>query len=249
VAVFEFFANHPAKRDERFMEVMPDVGMQLGHVFERKRLDRRVADATEQEQRRIGQDIHDGIGQELTGLKYLAQTQAETLEESHPKEAELAHRIATGFETIQLQLRRLIRDLVPVEVDRDGLVSALQSLAIRTADDYDLMCDLSCDDGIAIDDSLVATHMYRIAQEAVSNSVKHANPTQIWIELEAIDSHLALRVGDNGVGMNEPPRSSDAFGIRSMTYRAEFLGGRLRISQRKDGGTQVVCTVPWNRSR
>ncbi len=143
---------------------MPDVGIQLGHVIERNRLEKEVAEAAEHEQRRIGSDIHDGIGQELTGLRYLAQTHAESLAQQTSADLPVAERIVAGLETVQKQLRRIVRDLVPVDVDQHGLVKALQSLVERANEAHPVACRFECESHFAVDDHLLATHIYRIVQ-------------------------------------------------------------------------------------
>jgi len=247
-AVMEFFSDSPTIKDDRLFEIMPDVGIQLGQVIERKRLDRRVADATEREQRRIGQDIHDGVGQEIAGLKYLAQTHAESLQETAGRKADTALRIASGFETIQRQMRRIIRDLVPVEVDTAGLATALRSLADRTREDYGIDARFEYDDTVRVENSLLATHVYRIAQEAVGNAVKHADATTISIRLTIEHRILQLSVIDDGVGV-ESPTPESGLGLKTMTHRAELVGGELHIESPSGGGTQIRCRVPLGVSQ
>ncbi|TWT90346.1 Chemotaxis protein methyltransferase [Pseudobythopirellula maris] len=242
VAVLEFLADHPTTREERFLEIMPHVGSQLGHVIERKRIDRLVADATEREQRRIGQDIHDGVGQELTGLRYLTKTHQDTLTAAGYEEAEVAGRIMQGLGTVQRQLRTIVRELVPVEVDREGLVSALRSLAQRTTEGYEVACEFECDAPLAVENTLLATHVYRIAQEAVANAVRHSEAAHVLILLESTDGELRLQVLDDGIGM--PATPADGFGLRGMAFRAELIGGHLAFEPRPQGGTVVRCWAP-----
>jgi len=244
VAVLEFFSDKPTKREERFMEIMPDVGIQLGHVIERKRLERQVADAAEREQRRIGSDIHDGIGQELTGLRYIAQTHAESLARNAAPEAATAQRITLGLETVQKHLRTIIRALVPVEVDEKGLVAALRTLVRQTEQVHDIRCALECQGPVAVEDNLLATHIYRIAQEAVNNAARHAETDRITIRFTANHRQLQLRVFDDGVGIDPHRRRRGGFGLGNMTYRANIIGATLRIERRPEGGTMVHCIVP-----
>jgi signal transduction histidine kinase len=244
VAILEFFSKVAAKRESTFLDIMPDVGLQLGHVIQRKQLERDIADASEKEQRRIGRDIHDGVGQEITGLKYLAQTHAELLERQQLSEADLAKRLAAGFAVIQGQLRRIIRDLVPIELDSDGLAVALRSLAERTTDDHGVDCHLVYDESISLPNNLLSTHLYRIAQEAVVNAVTHANASSIELELHQEDKGLRLSICDDGIGIAGDMPNNHGIGLRSMQYRAELLGGTLLIESRLTGGTAVKCLVP-----
>ncbi len=248
VAVMEFFSDHAARRDSRFMEIMPDVGIQLGHVIERKRLEKEVADSAEREQRRIGSDIHDGVGQELTGLRYLATAHVESLAEQSSPDAAAARRILQAFETVQKHLRGIIKDLVPVEVDEQGFLVALQSLVERTSDAHDVECSFECEQPIAIEDNLLATHVYRIAQEAVNNAVRHSSADRLVIRIDANDGKLNLQIVDDGVGIGPEPFKRAGFGLRTMRFRAHLIGARLTIEARNEGGTSVTCEVPTRQS-
>lgn len=249
VAALEFYADHPARREERFLEIMPDVGIQLGHVIERKRLEREIADAREAEQRRVASDIHDGVGQELTGLRYLTRTHAETLRRLDSPEAQLAQRIAEGLEIVQKQMRCIIRDLVPVELDEKGLVAALHVLQERTAATHQVRCTFDCQQPVAIDDNLLATHLYRIAQEAVVNAVRHANARSIVIRFGGDTRRVLLEVIDDGSGIDGGSLKSEGFGLRSMAYRADLIGAQLHVGKGAEGGTVVRCTIPRKVTR
>lgn len=244
VAILECFSDKPIEREPRFMEIMFNVGIQLGHLIERKQLEREVAETAEREQHRIGRDIHDGLGQELTGLRYLAETHAESLLKQSSPDAKIVQRIAEGFGTVQKQLRAVIRDLVPVEVDTDGLVFALRSLAERTAETHHIACTFECDKPIPIENNLLATHLYRIVQEAVNNAVRHAEADQITIRLKEEGDELKLQVVDDGVGMDIGPHQNKGYGLRTMAFRAGLAGARLDVRPGQQGGTIVDCTVP-----
>lgn len=244
VAVLEFFSDHPAKREERFLEIMPDVGIQLGHVIQRKALERQIADTAESEQRRMGSDIHDGVGQELTGLKYIASSCAESLRERSAPEADVARRVAEGLERVQKQLRAVIRDLIPVELDKEGLEAALRSLAERVRETHEIDCRVQCKQPIVMENNLLATHLYRIIQEAVNNAVRHAQPRCLLIRVREGRDGRDLQVIDDGKGIPLEVQQRGGFGLRSMSYRADLIGARLNIEAGKTGGTVVTCTIP-----
>lgn len=212
-------------------------------ISRRKELEKQVVDAAADEQRRIGQDIHDGVGQELTGLRYMAQTHAETLAESASPDAKTALRMTEWLETVQQQLRAIIRELVPVEVDQHGLVAALRGLAERTVEVHDLECVLECSQPILVPDTALATHLYRIVQEAVRNAVRHAQASRIVIRISEGKDNLKLQVTDDGVGIHLPPSNHNGIGLRSMQYRASLIGATLDFRAAEQGGTQVTCTV------
>lgn len=243
VAVMEFFSHHAAKRDQSFMEIMPDVGIQLGHVIERRRLEKMAADATEAEQRRIGSDIHDGVGQDLTGLRYMAQTHAESLTAQSSTEVKTAQRMTEWLEKVQQQLRGIVRRLVPVEIDEQGLVAALHGLAEQTTETHDVVCHSECAQSIRVPDTTLATHIYRIAQEAVRNAVQHAEASQIWITLSEDAGELKLQVEDDGIGIKPAVDQEAGFGLRSMAYRAGLIGAQFECQSREEGGTRVTCVV------
>ncbi|QDU98972.1 chemotaxis protein CheB [Lignipirellula cremea] len=247
VAVLEFYSLHAAPRDARFMEIVPAVGIQLGHVLERKRLEKQIADVAEREQRRVGVDIHDGVGQELTGLRHLAQVHLESLAGKQSPDEPMARRIARGLETVQKQLRAVIRDLVPVDLDEKGLVTAIQLLAQRTSETHSISCISQCDRRIVVEDNLMARHLYRIVQEAVANAVSHAQATEIILRLDEDQEVLRLQIVDNGQGIAPAARAGAGFGLRSMSYRADLIGASLRVEAGEQGGTVVVCLAPRNR--
>ena len=213
-------------------------------VSERKALEKQVVDATTDEQRRIGQDIHDGIGQELTGLRYMAQTHAEILASKSLPEAKIAERISEWLQTVQRELRSIIRELVPVELDGQGLVAALQGLAERTTDMHDLRCSVSGNTSLTSFDTAQATQLFRIVQEAVGNAVKHADALQIAIRLNEGSDALRLQIADDGVGIDQQNESPAQFGLRTMAYRAGLIGADLQIESTPHGGTSITCVIP-----
>jgi len=219
-------------------------------ISNRRELEKQVVDAAAEEQRRIGQDIHDGLGQRLTGLRYMAQTHAEKLVEQASSEAQTAERMTQWLETVQRQIRTIIRELVPVEVDQQGLVAALRELAERTMEAHQLPCKFDCTQPITLADATLATHMYRIAQEAIANAVRHANATLATIRLEDDGDSFKLLITDNGIGVcasgvcSVEHDKNSGFGLRTMAYRAGLIGARFDIDDAEQGGTVVTCVVP-----
>jgi PAS domain S-box-containing protein len=213
-------------------------------ISRHKELEKEVSDAAANEQRRIGQDIHDGVGQELTGLRYMAQTHAESLAQQSSPEAKTAERMTQWLTTVQQQLRAIIRQLVPVEVDNHGLAATLRGLARQISQSHDLVCDFQCQRPIDVADAALATHLYRIAQEALANAVRHAHATHIGVELTENKDALRLQVTDDGIGIpSSAEKMSTGIGLRSMAYRAGLIGANLTVRAREQGGTQVSCTV------
>src|SRR5262249_46247361 len=146
-------------------------------ITERKNLERQVLEIASQEQRRIGQDLHDTVGQELTGLTLIA----ESLSEDGQQHPELGQKITDGLRRVLNQVRGLARGLIPVQVDAEGLRSSLQELAARVKDIHGVECSFEAHDSIMISDNYTATQLFHIAQEAVINAVKHGHPKKIAI--------------------------------------------------------------------
>jgi two-component system, chemotaxis family, CheB/CheR fusion protein len=197
------------------------------------------------EQRRIGVELHDGTQQELTGLGLLAQNLKEKLSQQGVKaDAELADRIASGIAHANLHVRDLAHGLIPIPIDADSLPAALAELAQSTEESYALKCRLECPAPVKVADADTATHLYRIAQEAVGNVVKHAKADAVWIRLAHANEELKLEVADNGVGIDLKEGPRDGVGLRLMEYRCSVIGGRFSIQKGEGGGTVVMCAIP-----
>lgn len=201
------------------------------------------------EQHRIGQELHDGTQQELTGLGLLAQNLADELHERGAAEADPAKRLAAGIAEANRHVRALARGLVPAPVDAETLPDALGDLARSTRETYKLSCRCDCSRPLGIADPGTATHLYRIAQEAVSNAAKHAKADDILITLAARGDRLQLEICDNGIGIPPQPAVTEGVGLRLMERRCTAIGGRFRIGPRPGGGTIVSCSVPSSAGR
>jgi two-component system CheB/CheR fusion protein len=228
-------------------------------------LEREILEIAAQEQRSIGQELHDGTQQQLNGLGLLAQTLVESLDRISDKMAAndrsfpptagllidriaalrtMAARISDGIDNAAREVHLLSRGLIPVEVDARGLMAALGELA-GSLDQLDqTTCVFACDQPVEVADNFTATHIYRIAQEAVTNALKHSSADRIEMSLEEADGCIKLKVRDNGIGID--PRRSDrlGMGLRIMGYRSKLIGATLEIEPADGGGTVVSCTVP-----
>jgi two-component system sensor kinase FixL len=213
-------------------------------MTEYKALQKEIIDVAMLEQRRIGQELHDGTQQELTGLGLLAFNLADSLSRSGSATAsQVAARIARGIEQCNQHVRSLARGMVPVPIDREGLMSALAELARQTSEIHGLPCSFECPASVEIDNDNEATHLYRIAQEALSNATRHAKPSAIWIRLEQSDGRLVLEVQDNGIGLQAAAGSGTGVGLRVMEHRCAMIGGTFAVDSRADGGTCIACSV------
>ena len=213
-------------------------------ISERKRLEREILETAAEEQRRIGQDLHDGVGQELTGIGLFAQTLAETLQQQNDPAAELAAKIVASVERVQNQVRGISRGLVPVSIEAGGLPAALQQLAEDINATSRSRCTVDCEEPcppLALD---VANHLYRIAQEAAANALRHGQANHVEISLSCQPQNVVLAVEDDGQGMPPQPADGTGLGLRSMNYRAHLIGGLLSVEPRDGGGTRVACLLP-----
>lgn len=212
-------------------------------VTERDRLQREVLRISEREQARIGHDLHDGVGQTMTGVVALIEALECSLSGMAQKDAARISQLAR--EAVQ-EVRRLSHGLSPSAVKNRGLSGALQLLAetVRTNFRRDCACDLPTD--FTALDVEVETHLFRIAQEAVNNAMRHARATHIGIQLRQHDQEGVLVIEDDGKGLPKarPGKQSKGIGLRVMAYRAEIIGGEVHVLPRQGGGTEVVCRFP-----
>ena len=212
-------------------------------ISRRKELEREVVEIASLEQRRIGQDLHDSVSQELTALNMLAGNLAETLRSDPANAPQLVERMVLGLQRSQQELRAVMRGLFPVSVDAEGLMAALSDLANRTRQEGKATCVFDCPKPVLVEDNLVATHLYLIAQEAVHNAVKHARCQNIRISVES-NHLLVLRVQDDGIGIpDQPTENHGGLGLRIMRNRAAIIGATLTIEPAKPAGTVVTCAL------
>jgi PAS domain S-box-containing protein len=213
-------------------------------IAERRRLEREVLRVSEFEQRRIGQDIHDGLCQQLAGITYLTQS----LETEPCKDHRLMRsRLGKVRELLQKALadaREVAHGLSPLHLESGGLSDALRELARTTRKNHGIDCRFLCPRPVLVDDVARATHLYRIAQEAVHNSLKHGRAKTIRIGLRTANGVLRLRVEDSGRGLRKSGQVRHGLGLPSMGYRARALGGQFEIGKRPGGGVIVTCVAP-----
>lgn len=216
---------------------LPDV---LEALASPRAIEGEILAISERERSQIGQELHDGLCQHLGGVALLARTLANALTKAQRPEAASAAELAQLVYAAVEQIRAVAHNLRPVELDEDGLLAALQDLADQASPR--VPCQVRTHGGPHVSSNDVATNLYRIAGEAVTNAVKHSGATRIVIRLRQSADHLTLTVEDDGCGL--PAAESGGIGLRIMRYRANAIGGRLRVSRRAGGGTTVKCSVP-----
>lgn len=217
-------------------------------ITEQRQLERELVKAGERERKRVGRDLHDGLGQLLTGIGFLSKTLSQSLQTRGDADADEASEITTLVENAIDQTRSLSKLLLPVELEVNGLEAALQRLKSHVAVVYGITCELKTDTYTPIQDPEIALHMYRVAQEAVHNAVRHGKPSRVEITLSTTSSGTTrLDVVDDGIGLpDNVVRSAGGLGLRTMKYRAQTIGATLSISRRPTGGTQVRCELHVN---
>jgi signal transduction histidine kinase len=211
-------------------------------IAERERLDKEIAEVGDRERLRLGQELHDGLCQHLTGTALTAQTLRERLAVHSPTEAAQADQVVRYIEQGIDMSRNLARGLFSPELEADGLMVALHGLAENMTERFHVACAFDSDGVVNVRDAKVATQLYRIAQEAVMNAIKHAQPRQIDIRLAETETDLTLEVSDDGVGLSEKSEH-EGLGLRLMAHGAALVGGDFRVKRRGDGGTTVQCKV------
>jgi signal transduction histidine kinase len=188
--------------------------------------------------------LHDGLGQELTGLGYVAETLYCDLRQSQAPEANTANRLAEGIERVLDQARSIAKGLVPVEIDADGLVAALEQLASQTEHRCGIRCRCHCSEPAPVGDTTTATQLFRIIQEAINNAVKHARAKQITVEVKTDAGQITFQVRDDGAGLPTDEEQTAGMGLRIMHHRAGVIGATLNVRPADGGGTLVTCVLP-----
>jgi signal transduction histidine kinase len=215
-------------------------------IRERSRLEKELLEIAESEQRRIGQDLHDSLGQHLTATALAGKILAKKLANKSVVEPAMADRVVVMVEEAIDLTRNLARTLHPVELGADGLEAALQNLAANLSKAFDVFCRLQNSGTVVLPDPKTAIHLYRIAQESASNAIRHGRARNIVISLDATSRSLMLAVTDDGAGLPTNAQTIKGMGLRIMDYRASMIGATFDIQNLPAGGARAVCV--WNPS-
>lgn len=213
-------------------------------ISDQRRLEQEILRTSEHERRRIGQDLHDGLGQMLTGIGLISKMVSKKLEQEKHFLAEQAKEITELIQEADQYARELARGLVPVELDSEGLTTALERLASHAGKLFGIKCTFTSNGKTPLDDATQVTHLFRIVQEAVSNAVKHGSASEVEIHLVGSKPHVRLRIEDNGSGFPDDWDQKNGLGVRIMQFRAGLIGANLEISDSANSGARVTCTLP-----
>ncbi|RPH52502.1 MAG: PAS domain-containing protein, partial [Lysobacterales bacterium] len=242
-----FTITHAPLRDR---DAVSGLVCTVQEVTARKALEQEILEISNREQRRLGSDLHDGLGQELTGLSLLLKGLEVQLSRESPQYLSQVMKISDLLARAIQSTRSLARGLAPVNLERGGLPEALRHLAVRCTDMYNLDCTFS-NGGQKLPDleEGAATHLFRIAQEATTNAARYARAKSIDIALRATGRRLQLSIADDGIGLSAGlAQGRPGMGLKIMEYRARMLGGTINFEE-PGAGTRIVLSAPLSLLR
>ena len=218
--------------------------LMLRDITDHKRLEREILEISDREQSRIGRDLHDGLGQQLTALELFTAGLKNEIQSKAPELVKPLKKIGEQLRETIRQTRALANGLSPISIHHDGLAHELRNLAAATCAMTRVSCEFVCDTPPECSDVGAATQVYRIAQEAVTNALRHGRAKRISISLANADGGLELKVADNGRGFSTRSPGGSGLGLLAMRYRADLVGATLHIHSKRQKGTQITCTIP-----
>ena len=223
--------------DTNFVQSVANV---LAAAIERHEIEQELLKTSDEERARIGQDLHDDLCQQLVGIEFRIAVLKGQLA-GLPLVQEEAAQIGGFVRDALVNARMLARGLSPVQFEAGGLMSALQEFVANMSTLFRVPCEFRCESPVPVADPFVATHLYRIAQEAVTNAARHSCAKSIVVSLALTAHGPALTIADDGTGCKTAIWDSTGMGLRIMQYRSEMIGATLRIQAGVDGGTVVNC--------
>ena len=218
----------------------------VNDISERRRLEKEILRISEEERRNLGQDLHDGLGQMLTGISLISQNLARKLRSNGIAAADEVKEISNLIKEADEYAKALAHGLVHVDFEEERLQAALTQLANQAKKFFNVSCEFNNSCSNKIYNNMQAMHLYRIAQEAISNAVKHGNADNIWIKLSDGQGRIRLSVTDDGVGFSNKNvnKKKKGMGIHIMKYRANMLSGHLEIKVTEQNQSSIVCDIP-----
>jgi signal transduction histidine kinase len=247
VAVLEFLSSERIDPEAELLEVIGTGAAQLGRAIERARASRKLLELAVQEQQLLGEELHEGLGQQVAGLSMLAKSLRNKLEKGAEVSGDdlraLADRLSEEADGVRSQVRSLSKGLLPVRIDSGGLLSALEDLFTEVCGPRGLDCTASSPEGLSIP-AETATGIYRIVREALNNAALHGHATGAEVRFRTEGDRLVVEVEDDGVGLDQSEQRREGLGLRIMRHRASLMNGELTIEAVPGGGTRVTCSVP-----
>jgi PAS domain S-box-containing protein len=212
-------------------------------ITQRKEVERQIAQISEQQRRAIGKDLHESVGQKLTGLRFLFQALVDRVRDQLPDEASLADQAQQVLQEAIGQIRATARGLDPVGLEGDSIADVLDRLARETQQLHDVRISVDCDAELDLS-PCQALQFYRIAQEAVSNATRHGKASHISLSILRRQDGIMLSIVDDGVGLGPQATAPDGFGLKIMRHRAAVMNASLQVQPGNTGGTTVSCFLP-----
>lgn len=214
---------------------------------ERERLEHEILDLSERERRSFGQELHDAVCQELAGTAIAGQMLTQKLQAKGSEDAGDAGEITEMIFRSLNKARKVARGFFTAGFDAPGLADALREMVAHAEEQSGMRCEFTWQESLFISDEDVVMHVFRIAQEAIQNALKHSGATRLRVSLESANETVQLTIEDNGKGLSDSDNSRKGLGLRIMAYRAELVGGRLKLEKSPGGGTRIVCLVPLEK--
>lgn len=218
------------------------------HLREHDRLERMIFEIEDKEQRRIGQRLHENLGQILTGIAFQIKVLERRLEGNSPADAVYAAEIAAHMNMASNEARLIAKELLSIGSEEESLILSLKDLVYITENMSGITCIFKHDNNVPIYNKAAIIHLYRIAQEAVANAVKHGKPELIEVELIRNDDRVELKIKDNGTGFREVPDPNTGAGMQVMSYRANAIGAAIDVRSGSSEGTLVSCVLVDKKS-
>lgn len=234
----------PFLKEER--SLINAIAKRIGEIIERRRLEKQVLEISEREQQRIGQDLHDSLCQQLTGVAFLGKVLQQKMKKKSFEESRSAGEMVSLIDEAITQTKGIARGLYPVKLEANGLMAALSELSRNVEKMFGIRCIVEYDKPVLFYDNMVAIHIYRIIQEAVNNAVKHGKATKIVIKFSNNSGISVLTVKNNGRSTSVVEENV-GMGISIMKHRANMIGASIDIKNRPEGGTIVKCSFENNQ--
>jgi signal transduction histidine kinase len=234
------YTTEPRKFTNDDVHFLQSLATVLAAAIERRQLEEELVAISNRQQQRIGQDLHDGLCQQLAGIEFRNSVLVDHLAKEENAKAE-AIRIGELIRDVTRQAQLLAKGLSPVQLEADGLMSALEELTSNASKLFNVSCRFECRRLVPVPDNTVANHLYRIAQEAITNAVKHGHAKSIVVSLMSSPVQSTLRITDDGTGFPAGANTSSGLGLRIMEYRADIIGATLRVGPENGKGTTVSC--------
>jgi len=228
---------------ERTRELVQSNQALQAEIAERKKVEKEVLEITQEEQKRFGSQLHDGLCQELTAIMVFAKGLTQKMEKDNRLDIAELKKISDLLHGAVDQARDTARGLYPGELEGSSLMHTLEELTSSTQKFSGVSCRFYCPKPVLIKDSNIATHIYKIAQEGVSNAVKHGKAKEIEVSFIQQAGMITLEVKDNGVGFVPDPKNSKGIGLKIMKYRAHLIGASFHVETNPPHGVILRCSL------